>query len=297
MANQAKAAKRLGPDVSDFDLDVELRLRNIENRLTYLRYANNETGLNELDPNNRPRVADQELTPPAPTGLGLVANIETVTLTWNEVDFGNFQSYEVQFAKDTAFTDELETYVSKATQFTFTAGDVGTSYFSRVRAITNAGIAGPYSAILDTSTGQVQTANLADDAITTVKITDDAATVTASAFTAGAITVNSTSDTTIQSVTYTSNGSPVQIVFFGFFQQTGGSPAATGTLKIKRGSTEISTAPTVAGGLDGGPRNIEAIDTPSAGSVTYNVTLNDDGTSSGDFSVTNRSLWIIETKR
>ena len=97
MTQQSRSVKRLGPDVSYYDINLERRLRNIENALAALKYANNVSGLNDLDPNNKPRVADPELSPPAPTGLELVSNIETITISWNEVNFGNLLDYEVVF--------------------------------------------------------------------------------------------------------------------------------------------------------------------------------------------------------
>ena len=136
------------------------------------------------------------------------------------------------------------------------------------------------------STGVIDT-----DKVETTSIIANGVTVPVSAYTSGAITSFGpfgASDTVIQTLTITASGAPITIWASCAIQYF------IGTMKIVRDSTTIATYTFPVSASSGGSFAANISDTPSAGSHTYTLVHNPNGTAQ---SISNRSLNALETKR
>ena len=130
--------------------------------------------------------------------------------------------------------------------------------------------------------------------IATGNINSNAVTQTTGAYTQAAVTTSGT--TTVQTITFTATGGPC-VVNFGasLVSNNGGTDVATmSVVRVQGASTTVWTSGTTTF-LQGGSCASSLIDTPAAGSVTYNLTT---ASSTGTFpTVSNRTLSAVELKR
>lgn len=144
----------------------------------------------------------------------------------------------------------------------------------------------------DTVAATIKSTGIIDtDKVETASIISNSVTVPVSAYTSGAITSFGpfgASDTDIQTVTITSSGAPITIWASCAIQYF------IGTMKIKRDGTTIATYTFPVSASSGGSFAANISDTPSAGSHTYTLVHNPNGTAQ---SISNRSLNAMETKR
>jgi hypothetical protein len=157
-----QSAKRYGLEVTD-NLELELRLRRIEVQLAGKSDSNQDAAELSRGAGDVPQV----------TGLSLGGSIPGgFTIKWTAVTISDLRKYEVQFATNLGFNENLQEFTAGSTSFPFTTADtlVSTSYFARVRAVNNVGTPGPYSITLNTSTGQAASQDIEDEAITAEKI-------------------------------------------------------------------------------------------------------------------------------
>ena len=156
--------KRYGLDVKD-DLELELRLRRIEAALEGKLNTNSDS---EDQSGSRSAV-------PQVTGLRVTGQTPgSVSISWNSVAIPNLRRYDVEFSQSIGFTDK-QTFSENTTSYTFitaseTGGGGGATWFARVRAVNVFKQTGQYSATLNLATGQAQTEDLANDAVTDVKV-------------------------------------------------------------------------------------------------------------------------------
>jgi len=163
-----QSAKRYGLDVKG-DLELESRLRRIELELGKLARGNEDAVVQSRGQGAVPQVTGLRLGGQIPGGL---------TILWNAVSISDLRRYDVQFATNLAFTVGFQAFVASTTTYPFTtATEGGAVYFARVRAINSNRRNGAWSAILNTATGQVASADLADGAVDTASIQDGAVTV------------------------------------------------------------------------------------------------------------------------
>ena len=130
--------------------------------------------------------------------------------------------------------------------------------------------------------------------IATGNINSNAVTQTTGAYTQAAVTTSGT--TTVQTITFTATGGPCVINFgASLVSNNGGSDVATmSVVRVQGASTTVWTSGTTTF-LQGGSCASSLIDTPAAGSVTYNLTT---ASSTGTFpTVSNRTLSAVELKR
>jgi hypothetical protein len=160
-------AKRYGLEVRD-DLEVELRFRRIEEQLERLLPSDGTDGGGTKRLN----------TPPQVTGLRVVGSVPgAVTLAWNAVPISDLRRYELDIAEDIAFTVNKQSFPVAGTQHQFSTvssegGGGGTVIYARVRARNRAGVVGPWSATLNTSTGQAQTEDIGEGQVETENISN-----------------------------------------------------------------------------------------------------------------------------
>lgn len=166
----ATSAKRYGLE-SD-DLETELRFRRIEAKLEEL----GGTGDFGQVTDDVKRVN----TVPRVTGLRVKGSTPgAVTVAWAQVKVTDLRRYELDFAEDLAFTTNKQTFNVATTEWQFSTvsaigGGGDTTIFARVRARTASGNVGQYSVTLDTATGQAQSEDIADEAVTDPKLDDSA---------------------------------------------------------------------------------------------------------------------------
>jgi hypothetical protein len=136
----------------------------------------------------------------------------------------------------------------------------------------------------------VNSAQIADLAVETLKIGNNAVTIPTSAYSTATI-----NNTTAQTVTWTSTGALVFIA--ASWTQSGAGNAGNygGTVTIKNGVTTLWTQSFT--GQTNSVKQQQAVNisfTPSAGSTTVTLEcVNTDGT----YSMSNRSLFALETKK
>lgn len=179
----ATSAKRYGLDVKG-DIELETRLRRIEAKL--------ETVLQASDLSSTASTSTQRVSEvPQVTGLRVLGKTPgAITLAWNQLRISDLRRYELDIAEDLAFTTNKQTFNVAGTEYQFSttstsSGGGNTSIYARVRARSRNAV-GPYSAVLNTTTGQAQTADIASGAITTSTIATGAVTTTTIA--SGAVT-------------------------------------------------------------------------------------------------------------
>jgi hypothetical protein len=139
------------------------------------------------------------------------------------------------------------------------------------------------------------------NAINTIHINANQVTNLTSAFTGSAATATSTTWVTMQTVTFTSTGAENLITFSGYATAPTPDPSLGGTafnMRLTRNGTTIwtGTVPYYALQNISWFAGITFIDTPSAGSVTYNLDAQTTG-AGGTVSFNDRSLSVLETKR
>ncbi len=158
----ATSAKRYGLEVHD-NLELELRLRRIEGVLERAALVG-DFGDGSSD-------VQRTTTVPQVTGLRVKGQTPgAVTLAWNQVRISNLRRYELDVAENLAFSSNKQTFNLASTEFQFstasiTGGGGNTTVYARVRARSREGIAGEYSITLNTTTGQAQNPDIADNAV------------------------------------------------------------------------------------------------------------------------------------
>ncbi len=158
-----QSAKRFGLE-TEGNLELELRLRRMEIAIGQ-RALGNEDAITLSRGNSS--------TVPQVTGLSLGGAIPGgFTVNWSAVTISDLRRYEVQFATDLGFTTGLQKFTAATTTLAFTTADTSaaTVYFTRVRAVNSAGTPGTFSITLNTTTGQAESQDIADEAITAEKI-------------------------------------------------------------------------------------------------------------------------------
>lgn len=239
------------------------------------------------------------IEPPQVSGFSVSSTQGSITVNWDDVAIGDLDRYEVQVSTSAAMVDPTTRFTRSPT-FVVTEADPDTTYYMRVRAISKSNQAGLYSLVLNTETGLVDNSSLAVDAVATENVQDNAITVPTSAFSSGATQITAAAGwADVQTVTYTSIGTPVALIFGFKYQDVGGGGAAVIDVRIlKDNSTVVQTLTSIIDTGTGGQGNPGSFcfviaDTPAAGSVTYDVQA--DVTDTVDF--TFRSLYVLETKR
>lgn len=99
-------------------------------------------------------------TPPKPSGLSLVSNVGSITISWNSVQIQDLLYYEIQVSTDPLFGSGVTTFKQGNTRFTYTEGSADSTYFFRVRAVNLDRNPGPWSALLNGTSGKVGTNDL-----------------------------------------------------------------------------------------------------------------------------------------
>jgi hypothetical protein len=162
------SAKRYGLDVKN-DLDLELRLRRIEALLEQKQSVNPDATDSRRNRGDAvPQVTGLALRGVTPGGA---------TIGWNPVPINDLRRYEVSLAEDPAFTVNAQTFNEANTTYiistlTTTGPAGGTDLFARVRAVNTINQKGPWSVVLNTTTGQVVTGDIATGAVTSETISE-----------------------------------------------------------------------------------------------------------------------------
>lgn len=139
----------------------------------------------------------------------------------------------------------------------------------------------------DVSTTINSGGGVATNQVATASIQANGVTTATSAYTDGSTAIASFSWTTVQSVTLTTTGGPVQIIMAYVLTAGGGS-----LCRVRRNGTVIYSG---TGAPVGSGYCFPIFDTPGAGSTTY--TLEANGQTAGGVSVAQRSLIVTEFKR
>lgn len=271
-------AKKFGVDQFKNDPGLELRLRKIERELA-LRGATN------ID-SSQTRLLPAAQTPPAPSGLSLIAGLQDIAVKWNAVDIGNLKHYEVQIDIDTNFPTPT-IFKTTLLNHNFIGLDTATTYFVRVRAITTGGTDGDFSGTLNTTTGQVESADIADGSITAAAL--------GGGLVANSAAVSSSTDILFDendgetqlitlAITPFSSGNSIAIIVSATIDNPSGAGVNLVTFKVRRGiggpeiyseTTGYSENNNAASNTAQGPLSIAfvGLDSPATdASITYELT-------------------------
>jgi len=137
----------------------------------------------------------------------------------------------------------------------------------------------------------ITNAKIANLAVDTVKIANQAVTIPVSSYTAGNVSIATSTYTTIQTASITSTGAPIHISASATMKM--GTGAATMDFRLQRGGTTIYEATTMDYDF-AAMMSFQVQDTPGAGSVTYTVQAR---VTAGSRNAANRSLLLLETKK
>ena len=163
-----QSAKRLGIEVTD-NLELESRLRRIEVALEKKSNTNDDS-----DNQSRGKGAVPQVT-----GLRVIGQIPGgAQIGWNAVSISDLRRYELNFSTSFGFSENLQAFNEATTQYTFssasdTGGGGGATWFARVRAVNSSGQKGVWSVVLNLTTGQAQTADLAAGSVTIEQISTE----------------------------------------------------------------------------------------------------------------------------
>ena len=169
----ATSSKRQG--LESLDIEEESRLRRIETLLDGLTAADQGGGGDGI--------TRRSSTVPVVTGLRVTGKTPgAVTLAWNAVRISNFRKYELQIAEDLAFTVNKQSFdlaglTKQISSVSDTGGGGDTQLFAKIRAFNSSGNVGNFSQVLDTTTGQAQSGDIADGAVGSGAIDDSVAAV------------------------------------------------------------------------------------------------------------------------
>jgi len=139
---------------SSSNLDLEQRLRGIENALDRKKDAN-------------PRAADfasWAAGTPQVTGVQVNEAMNAWRVEWTPTEISGLQKYEVQLSSDPRFSAATSSY-TKYTWFTKTDNTSTGTRYVRIRALSTSQGTGPWSATVDTTTGLVTTSDITSNAI------------------------------------------------------------------------------------------------------------------------------------
>jgi Putative phage tail protein len=130
--------------------------------------------------------------------------------------------------------------------------------------------------------------------IATGNINSNAVTQTTGAYTQASFGFFSGTNT-VQTITYTATGGPCVIAFGCAMDGNGTGGSSTVTInRVQGATTSVFVATLDVGAANGTFASSTLIDTPAAGSVTYNFIINNGANTMG---VSNRSLSAVELKR
>lgn len=162
------SAPRLGLEAED-NLEMEVRLRRIETELA------TKANVGDFADEAAASTARADIIPQV-SGLRVSGSTPgAITVAWNAVPISNLKRYELDVAEDLAFATNAETKNVQGTEYTYTTNsDTGgggdTTIYIRIRARASNSNVGAYSATLNTTTGQAQTEDIADDAVDNSKV-------------------------------------------------------------------------------------------------------------------------------
>lgn len=108
--------------------------------------------------------------PPAPSGVQLVSNVDTLTFSWNPVSIRNLKRYEVRVAPSSDFTGAT-IFKTRDTTFTYQDGDPDQTYWVQVRTINTNNAESTWSKTLNTTTGKAFFNHLARGAANSITMT------------------------------------------------------------------------------------------------------------------------------
>jgi len=163
-----QSAKRLGLEVEG-DLELELRLRRIEESLDGKIDANQDAAVTGRGKGGVPQVTGLRVTGQTPG---------SVTIAWNPVAIPDLRRYELNFATNLGYSTNLKSAIEATTQYTFntasaTGGGGGATWYARVRAVNSSGVKGTWSVTLNLTTGQAQSEDIGDGQVTDDNISSD----------------------------------------------------------------------------------------------------------------------------
>ena len=106
------------------------------------------------------KTAVANVAPAVPTGLTVIAGMDTLNISWDENTEANMKGgvgvYDVTVATNSGFTTGVLQYRTGATSLAIAGLDPNTDYYVRVRAVNSGGKESAYSATETASTGSIE---------------------------------------------------------------------------------------------------------------------------------------------
>ncbi len=233
--------------------EFERRLRELSAELQAKALANSE-----LEP------GDTIVTSGVPklSGFTVTSTTSKIVLGWNRAPIADLKRYEVQVSTSDGFGDS-DTFFTRETSWTYTAGTSGVTYFFRVRARNFIEEVGPWTT---TTTSTSSTPKLTE----TVDIAPAAVSVQAAAFTAASVALTNGAWVEVQTVTLTTLTTD-DVVIQGVITFVGGT--AVGTFRMLRDGVVVFNPVQSMFGTQT-TSLLFADTTPIAGETVYSVECN-----------------------
>lgn len=267
------------------DPSLEARLRKIETELEGL-----ETGkvkVESLLPRAEPHLLALSESPLPPAVLTVSTNVGNITVDWDDTSIINFDRYIIQLSTDASFTTAVQEFERVQSSFVFNQGAADTKYWARVATKTSWGIQGVFSDSINTTTGQIITSDVTDNAITIPTV----------ASTLGSITIEpGDTNKEVQTLTFTSVGSPILLWCSVMDHIVTASVDYTVSLR-RDGSTLLSFALDTTESIDGRVRTWLFSESITAAAVIYTLNVTIDGAEPQNITVTDRYLQGLELKK
>lgn len=219
--------------------------------------------------------------------------------TLDQITAANISTYIASVAIGTAYIANAAITTAKIADANITTAKILDANITTAKiidgAITNAKIGNLAVDTAQINSAAITQAKIANAAVDTLQLAGQAVTLPNGAYTAASTTVGSSSDTTVQTITFTATGAPVAI-FWSLALDIGDTDGGNITIRVKRNGTTLTTTyERVSSSAVSAQSQATGVfyDTPSAGSVTYTVT----GAGNAVNGVSERVMVTMELKR
>lgn len=243
---------------------------------------------------NSHAVAGKSAAPTAPNSLGVTSLPSAFALSWSaspDADYAETEVWESSTNNRSAATRVATLKGNALTRSGFSVGDV--RYWWILHKDTSGNVSAWYpSSATGGVTATAGDITLGPDAVDTINIVANAVTDITSAYTEATTVISAGAWTQVQSISVTTDGSPVAL-FGTCHANVGGGGTRSCSIRMLRDATVLATGTMTGYNNADGFLTLGANDAPAAGTYIYSIECNPSGGAGIDV----RYLQGLETKR